>query len=192
MSALDPDYESDPARRAAWVAPRDVHDTVGPELVGPILDIACGEGRLVPRLATGVEWVGIDSSPNQISQCAYRPIVLGDMRALPFAKDSFAEVLHLWCLYHLDDPRAAVAEARRVLRPGGRYYACTAARNNDPELMPEGYPPGTFDAEDAAAIVASVSSERRIRGVGRQVLPARNKGGRAGVLPSQLHPFGAR
>jgi hypothetical protein len=39
--------------------------------------------------------------------------------------------------------------------PGGRYFACTAARDNDPEIMPEGYPASPFDAEEAAEIVAS-------------------------------------
>ena len=156
MSALEPDYDSDPDRRHAWIAPRDVHDAIGPELHGPVLDIGCGEGRLVSRLGTGVAWVGVDRSREQVARCSSRPLIVGDMRALPIADESFAEVLHLWCLYHLADPVAAVAEARRVLRDGGRYYACTSARTNDPEIMPEGYPPTTFDAEEALALVACV------------------------------------
>jgi SAM-dependent methyltransferase len=78
------------------------------------------------------------------------------MRRLPFAGSTFAEVTHLWCLYHLDDPVPAIAEAARVLRPGGRYFACCASRHSDPELLPEGYPPSPFDAEEAVEIVASV------------------------------------
>jgi len=66
------------------------------------------------------------------------------------------EATHLWCLYHLDQPSLAIAEAGRVLRDGGRYYASTSARDNDPEFMFEGYPPSSFDAEEAAEIVASV------------------------------------
>jgi SAM-dependent methyltransferase len=161
MSALEPDYDSDPGRRQAWTAPRDVHDVVGPELRGPVLDIGCGEGRLVRHLTAGVAWVGVDSSREQAARCSERPLVLGDMRHLPFADDSFAEVAHLWCLYHLDDPVAAVAEAWRVLRTGGRYYACSAARDNDPEIVPEGYPPTSFDAEDAVELVASVFKDAR-------------------------------
>jgi hypothetical protein len=46
-----------------------------------------------------------------------------------------------------------------VLAPGGRYYACTAARDNDPEIMSEGYPRSSFDAEEAAEIVASAFDE---------------------------------
>jgi SAM-dependent methyltransferase len=81
------------------------------------------------------------------------------MRALPFRNGAFAEVTHLWCLYHVDEPRLAIREAQRVLRVGGRYYASTAARDNDPELMWEGYPPSSFDAEEAVSIVASVFHE---------------------------------
>ena len=121
MPVLEPDYDSDPDSRRAWVAPRDIHHLVGSELQGPVLDIGCGEGRLVPTLVGCVEWVGIDSSPRQVAECPYRPIVVGDMQALPFADDSFAEVVQLWCLYHLASPWAAIAEARRVLRDGGRY-----------------------------------------------------------------------
>jgi SAM-dependent methyltransferase len=78
------------------------------------------------------------------------------MRALPFRDGAFAEATHLWCLYHLDDPVDAIAEARRILRAGGRYYASTSARDNDPEIMWEGYPPSTFDAEEAIDVVAAV------------------------------------
>jgi hypothetical protein len=37
--------------------------------------------------------------------------------------------------------------------------AGTGARDNDPEIMFEGYPPSSFDAEEAVAIVASVFDE---------------------------------
>ena len=129
---------------------------VAPELKGPVLDVGCGEGRLASLLDASIAWVGVDSSPAQLAANPYRPLVRADMTALPFRDSTFAEVAHLWCLYHLDDPSPAVAEARRVLRHDGRYYACTVARDNDPEIMPEGYPPSSFDAEEAATIVSGV------------------------------------
>ena len=156
MAAIEPDYESDPERRGAWRAPADVFEMVAPEVRGPVVDIGSGEGRLGEALPDDVFWVGVDASPAMLEQCERRPVVLADMLALPFRDGAFAEAAHLWCLYHLDDPVAAVVEARRVLRAGGRYYASTSARANDPELVPDGYPSSTFDAEEAEAIVGAV------------------------------------
>lgn len=156
VGALPPDYDADPGRWQSWQSPQDVHDLVAPQLEGPVLDVGCGEGRLASLLGDGVSWTGVDSSPTQLAANPFRPVVLADMRALPFRHEVFAEVTHLWCLYHLADPVAAISEAARVLGPGGRYFACTAARDNDPELMFEGYPPTSFDAEEAPEIVAAV------------------------------------
>lgn len=156
VSALPPDYDSDPERWRSWTAPQDVHEIVAPEIRGPVLDIGCGDGRLRSLLDESIDWVGVDSSPTQVRANPHRPVIRADMRHLPFADDSFAEVMHLWCLYHLGDPVEAIVEAKRVLQPGGRYFACTAARGADPELLPEGYPPSTFDADEAEAIVGSV------------------------------------
>ena len=156
MAALTPDYDADPDRWQSWQAPRDVHHMVAPRLRGPVLDVGCGEGRLASLVDDGVTWFGVDDSPTQVAANPYRPVMLADMRALPFRDGSFAEVVHLWCLYHLDDPAIAVREARRVLRRGGSYFACCGARDNDPEIMPEGYPTSTFDAEEALDIITSV------------------------------------
>jgi SAM-dependent methyltransferase len=156
MAAIPPDYDDDPGRWRSWTAPKDVHEMVAPDLRGPVLDAGCGEGRLASLLGSDVRWVGLDSSPAQLDDNPFRPLVQADMAALPFRADAFAEVTHLWCLYHLADPVDAIREAARVLRPGGRYYACTSARDNDPELRPEGYPPSSFDAEEAADVVATV------------------------------------
>lgn len=154
-----PDYDTDPERFRSWASPQDVHEIVAAELKGPVLDVACGEGRLASLLSHRTRWIGVDSSRTQLERNPHRPICRADMQMLPLGDGTFAEVTHLWCLYHLDDPVIAIREASRVLRAGGRYYACTAARDNDPELMPEGYPASPFDAEEAAGIVASVFSQ---------------------------------
>lgn len=148
---------------------------VAPQLRGPVLDVACGEGRLAALLGQDVSWVGVDSSPSQLAANPCRPVVLADMRALPFADGTFAEVTHLWCLYHLDDPAPAIAEAARVLRPGGHYYASTAARDNDPEIVPGGYPASTFDAEEAAQIVGSVFGQVEARRWDGKFFPLRTR-----------------
>lgn len=157
MSALPPDYDSDPGRWGSWEAPQDVHDLVAPELGGPVLDVGCGEGRLASlAVGRGVTWIGVDSSRSLLAANPYRPVVLADMRHLPFRDGVFREVAHLWCLYHLEDPAVAIAEAKRVLEPGGCYFASTAARDSDPEIMPEGYPRSSFDAEEAAELVGEI------------------------------------
>jgi ubiquinone/menaquinone biosynthesis C-methylase UbiE len=156
VAVLPPDYDADPERWRSWESPQDVHEIVAPELAGPILDVGCGEGRLASLLGAGVLWVGTDRSAAQLTASRYRPVVQADMRALPFRDGSFTEVTHLWCLYHVEDPVTAIAEAKRVLRSEGRYFACTAGRDNDPEIMPEGYPATSFDAEEAVSVVGCV------------------------------------
>jgi ubiquinone/menaquinone biosynthesis C-methylase UbiE len=159
-SALPPDYDADPGRWRSWESRHDVHAMIAPELPGSVLDVDCGEGRLASLLCPGVRWVSVDASPTQVVANPYRPVVLTDMRKLPFEDETFAEVVDLWCLYRVADPVTAIAEAARVLAAGGRYFACTTARNTDPEIMPEGYPASSFDAEDAARIVGTVFDVR--------------------------------
>lgn len=175
MSALPPDYDADPERWGSWESPADVHEQIAPELRGPVLDVGCGGGRLAVLLGDDVAWVGLDSSPTQVQSARPRPVVLADMRALPFRDGSFAEVTHLWCLYHVDDPLIAIGEAMRVLRPGGRYYACASARDNDPELMPRGYPATSFDAEEASAIVAAIFDQVQPERWNRAFFPLRTR-----------------
>jgi SAM-dependent methyltransferase len=175
MGAITPDYDNDPERWRSWRAPQDVCEIVAPELKGPVLDVGCGDGRLASLRNPGVSWIGLDSSPAQLENNPYRPLVRADMRMLPFRDAVFAEVTHLWCLYHVEDPVVAIREAWRVLRPGGRYYACAAARNNDPEIMWDGYPPTTFDAEEAGEIVCSVFGDAELRRWDERLFPLQTR-----------------
>ncbi|MDQ3484009.1 MAG: class I SAM-dependent methyltransferase [Actinomycetota bacterium] len=169
--ALPPDYDSDPERWGSWRAPQDVQEAIAPELSGPVLDVGCGDGRLAEGLEPGVYWVGVDASPSQLASTRHRPVVLADMRALPFRDAAFAEVTHLWCLYHVEEPRTAIEEAKRVLSPAGRYFACTNARTSDPELMWDGYPSSSFDAEDAVVIVAAVFNDVEVESWDQPFVP---------------------
>jgi SAM-dependent methyltransferase len=163
MAALPPDYDEDPQRWASldrsWLLRGDTHDDVAARLVADqvsnVLDLGSGEGRLRELLPGSVTWVGLEPSPTQLAACRYRPLVQAHAGSVPFADATFESVAALWMLYHLDDPRPAIREARRVMRSGGLFAACTSARDSDPELC-DGYPPTTFDAEEAAEIVGSV------------------------------------
>jgi SAM-dependent methyltransferase len=121
-----------------------------------VADVGCGSGRFASAAAGRMGWVGVDSSPRQLQECSHRPVLQADATALPFRDESVDAVVLLWMLYHLEDPTSALVEAKRVLRPGGLVAAATTSRWNDPELVPGGYPATSFDAEEAADIVAAV------------------------------------
>ena len=169
MSALPPDYDTDPARWGsrdpAWRLGRDVHEMVAERVVAsclrPVLDVGSGRGRLREVLPDGWPWIGIDTSRTQLDGDRSGVVALADGARLPFAPERFGAVAALYMLYHLEDPTVAVAEARRVLRPGGLFFACTRARNSDPELT-DGYPPTTFDADEAPELVAGIFGKEAV------------------------------
>lgn len=98
----------------------------------PVLDIGCGEGELARHLPQGA-WVGVDTSPTMVA-AAPAGARVGDAIALPCAAGSFAGATLQYVLYHLDRPAAALAEARRVLRPGGLVVTAAPRRHDSPEL----------------------------------------------------------
>ncbi len=165
MRALPNDYDSDPGRFLS--AERHSHDDVHPYVAArfaaagarTVLDVGGGNGRLA-RLLPGLSMrcLLIDLSPAMLS-LAPRPAVRADGARLPVAGASVDAVAALFTLYHYDDPLVPIREARRVLRPGGLFAACTANRDSDPELaqaVPGWGAASPFDGEDAEAIVASV------------------------------------
>jgi SAM-dependent methyltransferase len=96
-----------------------------------VLDLGCGWGRHLRLLsAAGHRVVGLDLSHALLRQVppahdARSPaLVAGDMRRLPFHDAAFDAVINLATSLGLflddGDAMAALAEARRVLRPGGR------------------------------------------------------------------------
>jgi len=91
-----------------------------------LLDVACGPGFIGGAAAQrGAAVVGLDFSAAMIAQARGRLPLLtfqeGDAEALPFDAASFDAVVMNFGLLHLARPDAALAEALRVLRPGGRY-----------------------------------------------------------------------
>jgi SAM-dependent methyltransferase len=112
------------------VVAMDARHTIG--LVDPkpgerILDAGCGTGRNLARLdASRARAVGVDLSTGML-RVARRavpgaPALCADIqRALPFADESFDAVLCALIGEHLADLDGTFREARRVLRPGGRY-----------------------------------------------------------------------
>jgi len=89
-----------------------------------LLDAGCGTGGNVRWLERFGTTFGIDLSPHAIQFCTergLRRIACASVLALPFPADTFDLVTSFDVIYHLDvrDDVAALAEMRRVLRPGG-------------------------------------------------------------------------
>jgi ArsR family transcriptional regulator len=104
---------------------------------GDVLDIASGDGVLAELLAPHAHrYVCIDSSKRVVSAAAerlrqYRNVEVreADMHALPFDPGSFDLVVLMHALTYAAKPAQAVAEAARVLRPGGRLLLSSLARH---------------------------------------------------------------
>jgi ubiquinone/menaquinone biosynthesis C-methylase UbiE len=111
------------------------------------LDAGCGTGtfllplarRLVPQGATVI---GLDLAEGTLGQARVRvqtedlPVacILSDVEALPFADGVFDLVLANYMLYHVPDLDRAIAELRRILRPGGTLLAATNGQGHMSEL----------------------------------------------------------
>lgn len=90
-----------------------------------VLDIGTGGGFLASTLSDGgYEVVGIDPAMAAVSDAAeHVPVAfaLAVGERLPFADGSFGSVVCSEVLEHVGDPDAVIAEASRVLRPGGVF-----------------------------------------------------------------------
>ncbi|MDT8386732.1 MAG: class I SAM-dependent methyltransferase [Thiogranum sp.] len=82
------------------------------------LEIGVGSGRFAAPL--GVE-VGVDPSPAMLDHAAARGVetVRGSAEALPFTDSSFDYALAVTTICFVDSAAAMLAEARRVIKPGG-------------------------------------------------------------------------
>ncbi|HVH77391.1 MAG TPA: metalloregulator ArsR/SmtB family transcription factor [Stellaceae bacterium] len=120
--------------RSLYVDEREVEaalaEMVGAGAPADLIDIGTGTGHMLEVLAPGVERaLGIDQSREMLAVARVNleragldnaVVRLGDMYQLPFADASFDAAIIHQVLHYADRPAAAIAEAARVLRPGGR------------------------------------------------------------------------
>jgi ArsR family transcriptional regulator len=115
-----------------------------PARIGRLLDIGTGTGRLLELVAPRVESaLGVDASremlalararltERHLAHCAVRQ---ADMYRLPLPDAAFDVVTLQMVLHYAEDPAAALAEAARVLRPGGQLLVVDLAPHGKVEL----------------------------------------------------------
>jgi ubiquinone/menaquinone biosynthesis C-methylase UbiE len=91
-----------------------------------ILDMACGDGYYSRKMAArGARVAAMDLDPQRISNALkYHKVPgveyrLADAEALPYSDGTFDKVVSVCALEHFHHPERAIAEAHRVLKPGG-------------------------------------------------------------------------
>lgn len=110
--------------------------------LGDVLDVGSGDGVLAQLLAGRADSVTcLDHSPTVLDAARRRlartgnvRLVQGDMHALPFADNAFDQVLHFHALTYAADPVTALAEAHRVLAPGGDLVVVTLHEHEQTDL----------------------------------------------------------
>jgi malonyl-CoA O-methyltransferase len=159
-----------------------VREAIGDVAGLEVLDLGCGTGRHSLWLASaGATVTGIDFSEGMLEEARGKPgadavrFLAHDLaRPLPFAAGSFDVVVSGLVLEHLRELDAFFAEARRVLRPGGRavvsamhpamFLKGVQARFTDP-ASGEKVQPGSFAHSIGEFVMAAVRAGFAIEGV---------------------------
>ncbi len=119
---------------------RQVAGDLAPHLVdGPVLEVGVGTGLVAAALRElGHDVRGIDNNEEMLTGARERlgdAVSFGDALDLPVEDGSMANVVYVHVLHLLDDLPAGLAEAARVLRPGGRLVAIHGVPIADPDDM---------------------------------------------------------
>ena len=117
---------------------------LGEGALGRVLDVGTGTGRLLEFLAPRLECgLGIDASRTMLALARVRlarpefshlGVRLADMYALPLRDDSYDVVLLQMVLHYAEDPAQVIAEAARVLAPGGQLLIVDLAPHDRVDL----------------------------------------------------------
>ena len=101
---------------------RDVLEVAPP---GPLLDVGCSLGYTLEAAgALDLDAAGVDLSPHAVVECRRLGFEarVGSLDRLPYDNAAFTVVVMKHVFEHTPKPREALAELRRVLRPGGAVF----------------------------------------------------------------------
>lgn len=135
-----------------------------------LVDVGGGTGNYSRALrGEGWEPLVIDRQPEMLAQAAAKGLetLEGDAQRLPLADASVDAVMLVSMLHHVENPALALAEARRVLRPGGRLALMVFTREDVAALWLSDYFPSTRAWMDEshptlAELLALLPGARRI------------------------------
>jgi ubiquinone/menaquinone biosynthesis C-methylase UbiE len=111
---------------------------------GRVLEIGVGSGLNLPIYGAAVDQVfGIDPSPKLLALASKRAkaalipvsLVRASAEELPFANAAFDTLVMTWTLCSIPNPNAALAEMRRVLKPGGRLLYVEHGLSPEPRII---------------------------------------------------------
>lgn len=133
------------------------YKAIGEQLLGDaqrVLDVGAGVGHSY-RLLAPRETVGVDLDAGALAG-QDRETHVADMRDLPFEDASFDAVVAVQSIEHVPDAQRAVAEAFRVVRPGGVAVYVTPNRLTfgRPDEIIDPYHFVEYDAGELRALVA--------------------------------------
>lgn len=129
------DYE----RNASYVWQRagEVLDLLAPRAGEVILDVGCGTGVLMSKIAeSGCEVVGVDSSPEMVSAAREKGLEarVVDAQCMEFS-NQFDAVFSNAALHWMPDSNAVLSNVHKALKPGGRFCAEFGAKNNAQTIL---------------------------------------------------------
>jgi len=114
-----------------WHTAKHVLARMPVEAGDTVLDLGCGSGyagRALRETKAAGRAYGIDASPSMAHNAREYTddpdvgFLVGDFESLPFDENSIDHCFSMEAFYYASDPRAALDELARVLRPGGTFH----------------------------------------------------------------------